>query len=48
MPRIPSWDILSRPFGTGSGCLILPRTYVLGYFQPSLRDWFVGAFAAGR
>jgi hypothetical protein len=29
----------SRPFGTfrfGSG---LPRTCVLGYFQPSLRDW---------
>ena len=38
MPRIASWDILSRPCGTGPWCLILPRTNVLGYSQPSLRD----------
>jgi hypothetical protein len=38
MPRTSSWDILSRPFGTDSCCQIPPRTYVLGYSQPSLRD----------
>jgi hypothetical protein len=38
-PRIASWDILSRPCGTGPWGQILPRTHVLGYSQPSLRDW---------
>jgi hypothetical protein len=37
--RSLSWDILSRPFGTGE-MQNLPRTHVLGYFQQlsSLRD----------
>jgi hypothetical protein len=30
---------LCRPFGTCSGLLALPRTYVRGYPMPSLRDW---------
>src|ERR1700761_1434232 len=39
-PRIASWGIFSRPCGTGSFCEPLPRTHVLGYSQPSLRDSF--------
>jgi hypothetical protein len=37
-PRIASWGIFSRPCGTGSFLEPLPRTHVLGYSQPSLRD----------
>ena len=33
---------ISRPCGTGSTPDAIPRTCVLGYFQPSLRD-FIGA-----
>src|SRR6202044_2921049 len=40
-PRIASWGIFSRPCGTGSFLEPLPRTHVLGYSQPSLRDWVV-------
>jgi hypothetical protein len=39
-PGLASWGILSRPYGTGRGGNVYPRTDVLGYFQPSLRDWF--------
>src|ERR1700733_9543633 len=39
-PRIASWGIFSRPCGTGSFLEPLPRTHVLGYSQPSLRDSF--------
>src|ERR1700729_3269751 len=37
-PRIASWGIFSRPYGTESFLEPLPRTHVLGYTQPSLRD----------
>jgi hypothetical protein len=37
-PGLMSWGILSRPYGTGSFLEHLPRTHVLGYSQPSLRD----------
>ena len=39
-PKIASWGIFSRPCGTGSLLEPLPRTHVLGYSQPSLRDSF--------
>jgi hypothetical protein len=37
-PGRVSWDILSRPWRDYSCSHVLPRTYVLGYSQPSLRD----------
>ena len=37
-PGLSSWDILSRPWRDWNGLQILPRTDVLGYSQPSLRD----------
>jgi hypothetical protein len=46
IPGLSSWDILSRPFGTVH-VVVVTQDYVLGYYQPSLRDWFaicVGAF----
>jgi hypothetical protein len=36
-PRIASWVILSRPYGTVRWHR-LTQDYVLGYSQPSLRD----------
>src|ERR1700722_4388515 len=38
-PGLTSWGILSRHYGTAPSLLLKPRTSVLGYFQPSLRDW---------
>src|SRR5580692_3167057 len=59
-PGLTSWDIFSRPCGTGLGCYLYPglrpgllsavpaglvsvviftQDFVLGYSQPSLRDW---------
>src|ERR1700678_2677370 len=38
-PGLTSWGILSRPCGTGSRWECTPSTNVLGYSQPSLRDW---------
>src|ERR1700677_4772050 len=35
-PRVTCWDILSRPCGTLPQWEWVPRTYVLGYSQPSL------------
>jgi hypothetical protein len=41
-PRLTSWATLIRPFGTVLSFIGKPRTNVLGYSQPSLRDcsWF--------
>ena len=38
-PRTTAPVIFSRPYGTHRAFKILPRTVVLGYTQPSLRDW---------
>ena len=38
IPGLASWDILSRPWRDCSSMSSLPRTSVLGYSQPSLRD----------
>jgi hypothetical protein len=53
-PRLPSWGILSRPFGTVPCCCAI-RTIVLGYSQPSFgtvpcccatQDYRPGLFSA--
>jgi hypothetical protein len=36
-----------RPYGTAHKFLRKPSTSVLGYFRPSLRDWFVSGFEGG-
>src|SRR6202034_3863433 len=38
-PGLASWATLSRPYGTVPGCHVSPQDFVLGYSQPSLRDW---------
>ena len=38
IPGLASWDILSRPWRDCSRMSSLPRTGVLAYSQPSLRD----------
>jgi hypothetical protein len=40
--RVSRTDVLhyfSRPYGTDPGLFPTTQHYVLGYFQPSLRDW---------
>jgi hypothetical protein len=37
-PGLPSWATFCRPFGTALFPRCIPRTAVLGYFLPSLRD----------
>ncbi len=37
-PRISSWDIFGRPYGTDLLIKRNPGLNVLGYSQPSLRD----------
>ena len=39
-PGLTSWDIFSRPWRDSSFALTVTQDYVLGYSQPSLRDWF--------
>src|ERR1700679_1885975 len=38
-PGLTSWATLSRPYGTGLGGNVYPQDLLLGYSQPSLRDW---------
>jgi hypothetical protein len=40
-PRITSWDILSRPSGTGSFLFILPRISSWATLSRPWRDWIV-------